>query len=37
MINDLEINLDFQDHYKDNYIKNELIRLQKENISLRVN
>ena len=33
----MEINLDFHDQFKENHAKNEIFRLQKENISLRVN
>ena len=36
MINELEINFDINEQYKDNYLKNELVRVQKENVSLRV-
>lgn len=36
IINDFELNLDFQEQFRDNQLKNELLRLQKENVSLRV-
>jgi|LauGreDrversion4_2_1035121.scaffolds.fasta_scaffold1236157_2 hypothetical protein len=33
---DVEINLDYFDQFKENHLKNEYFRLQKENVSLRV-
>jgi len=32
----MEINLELHDQYKDNYFKNEMFRLQKENIAIRM-
>jgi len=36
LINELEINFDVNEQSKDNFVKTELVRLQKENVSLRM-